>query len=217
MPASRSVAQRKEAAQRREPEETAQDAARDAEEQRLAFGARLRALRRSRSMTLAALSERSGLSIATLSKAERGLVALTYDRMALLANGLDVDMSELFSEGGARFAQDSLSLARKGDYTRYQTSNYVYEMLFTDLRHKAMTPMLGSLKAHDILEFDDFVRHEGEEFLMVLEGKVTVFLENRPPVTLLAGDSLYFDSAMGHLYASAGDQDARILVVCANP
>jgi uncharacterized membrane protein len=28
------------------------------------------------------------------------------------------------------------------------------------------------------------------------------------------GDSIYFDSSMGHLYASAGEKDARILVVC---
>ena len=49
---------------------------------------------------------------------------------------------------------------------------------------------------------------------MVMEGAVTVHVEGREPVTLQQGDSIYFDSALGHLYASDGDNDARILVVC---
>jgi hypothetical protein len=43
---------------------------------------------------------------------------------------------------------------------------------------------------------------------------VTVRLEDRPPVILETGESIYFDSRRGHLYASAGSEDARILVVC---
>ncbi len=47
-----------------------------------------------------------------------------------------------------------------------------------------------------------------------MKGRVSVFVEGRKPVHLHEGDSLYFDSAVGHLYASDGDHDARILVVC---
>mgnify|MGYP001986009399 CR=1 FL=1 len=54
----------------------------------------------------------------------------------------------------------------------------------------------------------------GQEFLTVLEGSITVFLEGRDAVHLEQGDSIYFDSSLGHLYASAGEEDARILVVC---
>ncbi|MDO9526694.1 MAG: cupin domain-containing protein, partial [Gemmobacter sp.] len=105
-------------------------------------------------------------------------------------------------------------VARAGVFHRQETRNYVYEMLFPEIRHKAMTPMMGTLKAHDVLDFEDFVRHPGQEFLLVLEGRVTVHLENSPPVILQTGDSIYFDSAKGHLYASDGERDARILVVC---
>lgn len=165
-------------------------------------------------MTLSDLSNASGLAISTISKAERGLMALTYDRMAALASGLGVDMAELFAPRGESFAPGSVAVARAGEHTRQETEHYVYNMMFPELRQKAMTPMFGTLKAHDVVAFDDFVRHEGEEFLTVLAGEVTVFIENRPPLRLNAGDSLYFDSALGHLYASAGAEDARILVVC---
>ncbi len=181
---------------------------------RLEFGRRLRQLRRDKGWTLAALSERSGLAISTLSKAERGIISLTYDRLMLLARGLEVDLAALFDESGQSFTPGSFAVARKGEFERQETVNYVYDMLFPDLWNKAMTPMMGSLKARQLVDFEEFVRHPGQEFLVVMKGRVSVFVEGREPVHLHEGDSLYFDSAVGHLYASDGDHDARILVVC---
>jgi transcriptional regulator with XRE-family HTH domain len=185
--------------------------------QRVEFGKRIRKLRREKGWTLAQVAERSGLAVSTISKAERGLIALTYDRLAQLANGLGADMAAFFDSKGSRFETGAFAVARKGEFSRQETSNYVYEMLFPELWQKAMTPMMGTLKAHDILDFEEFVRHPGQEFLVVLEGAVTVHLEGRDPVELRQGDSIYFDSARGHLYASSGENDARILVVCAGP
>lgn len=181
---------------------------------RLDFGRRVRQLRRDKGWTLAEVSDRSGLAISTISKAERGVIALTYDRLSQLARGLGVDMAAFFVADGHSFAPGGFAVARQGDFRRQETRNYVYDMLFPDLWNKAMSPMMGSLKARELVEFEDFVRHPGQEFLMVLTGRVTVFAEGRDPVVLDAGDSIYFDSAVGHLYASNGDEDARILVVC---
>ncbi|MGE4328180.1 MAG: helix-turn-helix domain-containing protein [Pseudodonghicola sp.] len=191
------------------------DTAKSAPNPRADFGRRLRQLRADRGWTLAEVADRSGLAISTISKAERGVISLTYDRLALLAKGLEIDLAAFFNADGQSFEPGSFAVARKGDFKRQETQNYVYEMLFPDMWNKAMTPMMGSLKAREFLDFEDFVRHPGQEFLVVLDGTVTVFVEGRPPVSLQAGDSIYFDSSMGHLYASAGDQDARILVVCA--
>lgn len=186
----------------------------DAPNPRADFGRHLRQLRQDRGWTLAEVSERSGLAISTISKAERGVISLTYDRLSQLARGLDVDLAALFHADGQSFEPGSFAVARKGEFKRQETQNYVYEMLFPDMWNKAMTPMMGSLKAREFVDFEDFVRHPGQEFLVVLEGAVTVFVEGRDPVHLKAGDSIYFDSAVGHLYASDGDNDARILVVC---
>lgn len=182
--------------------------------QRIEFGRRIRRLRCDQSWTLADLSARSGLAISTISKAERGIIALTYDRLSQLAKGLGVDMSAFFTDTGVGFEPGSFAVARKGEFERQETQNYVYDMLFTDLWHKSMRPMMGTLKARELHQFDEFVRHAGQEFLIVLEGEVTVHLDGRDAVKLSLGDSIYFDSAVGHLYASNGDEDARILVVC---
>lgn len=182
--------------------------------QRTEFGRRLRDLRAERGWTLSEVAEKSGLAISTISKVERGVMSLTYDRLALLASGLEVDMATFFSANGQNFEAGSFAVARKEDFQRQETKNYVYEMLFPEVWHKAMTPMMGTLKAHDVLDFDEFVSHPGQEFLIVLEGEITVNLAGKDPVLLGQGESIYFDSTRGHLYASAGDKDARILVVC---
>jgi len=179
------------------------------------FGLRLRKLRVDKGWTLAELAERSGLVISTISKAERGIIALTYDRLAMLAQALEVDLAAFFNAEGETFAPGSFTVARKGEFKMQETKNYVYEMLFPDVWHKAMSPMMGSLKARELVDFEEFVRHPGQEFLIVMDGQVTVFVEDRDPVVLNQGDCIYFDSAVGHLYASGGEKDARILVVCA--
>jgi len=178
------------------------------------MGERLRQIRHGLGLTLAEVAERSGLAVSTVSKVERGLMAPTYDRFSQLADGLGVDIAELFSAEGARFRHGEVAVARRGEYRLHETENYVYEMLFPQLWNKAMTPMMGTLRPMETMRFDRFVSHAGEEFLLVLEGRVTVRLESMEPVALEEGESIYFDSRRGHLYASAGPDSARILVVC---
>ena len=186
----------------------------DAESSRTGMGRRVKALREARGMTLQVLASRSGLAISTISKIERGLMAPTYDRFSSLAAGLGVDVSELFSARGDAFEMGAVDVARAGEFGYLETENYTYEMLFPDVRSKAMVPILGTLKPLEKMHFDRMVTHPGEEFLMVLEGRVIVQLDGREDVVLETGDSIYFDSGRGHLYAAAGQEEARILVVC---
>ena len=184
-------------------------------DRRVRMGERLRRIRRDRNLTLADVAARAGLAISTVSKVERGLMALTYDRFSQLAEGLGVDIAELFSERGEPFGPGQVAVARVGEFRLHETQNYVYEMLFPELWRKAMTPMMGTLRPYETMHFDRFVSHPGEEFLLVLDGSVTVRFEDMEPVVLATGESIYFDSRRGHLYASAKDEPARILVVCA--
>jgi transcriptional regulator with XRE-family HTH domain len=185
------------------------------QDRRIRMGERLRQIRNELGLTLAEVADRSGLAVSTVSKVERGKMALTYDRFNQLADGLGVDVAALFTEHGERFKSGEVAVARKGSYLLHETENYTYEMLFPELWNKAMTPMFGTLRPYETMHFDRFVQHAGEEFLIVLEGSVMVYLADMAPVALETGESIYFDSRRGHLYASAGAKDARILVVCA--
>lgn len=144
--------------------------AQPASDRRARLGERLRALRRARGLTLQDVASRAGLAVSTVSKVERGLMAPTYDRFSQLADGLGVDIAELFSERGERFRPGEFAVARRGEYRRHETENYVYEMLFPEVWGKTMTPMMGDLRAFETMRFDRFVSHPGEEFLLVLKG-----------------------------------------------
>jgi transcriptional regulator with XRE-family HTH domain len=181
---------------------------------RVSLGERLREIRKTEGWTLAEVAEKSGLATSTVSKVERGLMSLSYDRFMQLADGLGIDISELFSPRGESFASNSFAVTRTGDGGHHETDLYVYDMLGAELLNKQMVPMMGLIRAHDVQDFSEYVKHDGEEFLMVLEGELEVHIEGRDPVLLGVHDSIYFDSGMGHLYVSAGKQDAQIVVVC---
>ncbi len=181
---------------------------------RKAFAERAREIRKSKGLTIQVVAERAGLAVSTISKIERNLMAPTYDRFSQLARGLEVDLSELFADGGSAFRQGEFAVCRRGDEGYLETENYTYEMLFPKVRGRTMTPMLGTLKPLEKMRFDRMVSHPGEEFLFVIEGRVIIQSEGQEPVILAAGESLYFDSGRGHIYASAGDSPARILCVC---
>ena len=51
----------------------------------------------------------------------------------------------------------------------------------------------------------------GEEFTYVIEGVVEFHTELYAPLTLQAGDSIYFDSEMGHAYLKASHAPCRTI------
>jgi quercetin dioxygenase-like cupin family protein len=59
------------------------------------------------------------------------------------------------------------------------------------------------------------VSHPGEEYAFVIEGEVDLHTSLYTAVRLKAGDSIYFDSGMGHAYLAAGP--CRVLSICSGP
>ena len=185
--------------------------------ERRSFGERIKTLRKSREWTLARLGERSGLSLSTISKAERGVISLTYDNILKLAYGFDIEMSELLSDTENVGISQVVTVERKNKAQRIENDYYVMNMLCSARTKKRMMPVFATIKAHSVQEFARFIKHPGEEFVYVLEGQLTFQIDGQPPRVLEPGDSIYFDSALGHAYVSSGDVDARLIVVCWHP
>ena len=96
----------------------------------------------------------------------------------------------------------------------HQTDQYDYEMLCTDLANKQFVPLKARVKANTIARFSDMLSHPGEEFVYVLSGEVELHTQFYAPTRLVAGDSAYFDSTMGHALLKASDEDAEVLWIC---
>jgi transcriptional regulator with XRE-family HTH domain len=179
------------------------------------FGRRLRAARKKFGWTLAEVAERSGVSLPTISRAERGQLALSYEKFSALAHALKLDIGTLFSEAGRPGAQAwGPVVTRAGHGVAYRGLAFTYEFLATGAAGKRMSPILGTVHARRIEGPEDFSRHEGEEWVYVLAGVLEVHFETGDVVRLARGDSLYFDSRIAHAYISTSRQLARIAGAC---
>lgn len=181
-------------------------------------GAILKQLRSERGWTLAVVSDRTGFPISTLSKIEKGHVSLSYDKLARISKGLDVDIGIFFAPDGVGTPTKSpsgrRSIVRKGDGRSIETRSYLNQFLATDLLNKRFVPILGEGFVTSIDDFGEMIRHQGEEFCYVLEGVLEFHSELYAPVVLEVGDAIYFDSGMGHAYISVGKDPLKVLCIC---
>lgn len=179
----------------------------------------LKVQRKKKGWSLRELSRRSGISVSALSKVERGELSLTYDKLQQLADGLGIEVAALFSKAGGNGplqpnTRRSYSPADSGE--TIATANYLHRYTHTDLSRKAFTPIHAEVNARTLTEFGDLVKHQGEEYCYVLEGEVTLHTEHYAPLIVKAGESVYFDSTMGHAYINSGDGTARILCIASD-
>jgi transcriptional regulator with XRE-family HTH domain/quercetin dioxygenase-like cupin family protein len=181
------------------------------------LGVLLRGLRHREGWTLKEMSAKSGIPFSTLSKIEHDRLTLSYDKLQQLSQRLGMRMSELFAE---ETGDQSLAVTARrslGDIdksVRVKTPNYDYYYLCTELRRKRMVPVITKIRASSREEFGELVRHDGEEFIYVLKGRIVVHTQFYDPVTLEEGQAIYIDSGMGHAYVAAhGCHEAEVLGV----
>ena len=98
-----------------------------------------------------------------------------------MADGLKVDVAELFSPKPNRMMLGRRSVTRAGQGAKLKSSQYDYEMLCADLSSKQFIPLLATLSAHSIQEFPHYISHEGEEFIYVLSGTVDLHTDIYEP------------------------------------
>jgi transcriptional regulator with XRE-family HTH domain len=182
---------------------------------RTRLGAALKALRLRKGWTLAEVSRRTGFSIPTLSKVENDKLSLSYDKLIRVSEGMEVDISELFTPVQTPASiTGRRSINKQGDGDLVATRNYDYLYLSGDVTRKKFIPMVTEIRTHSIEEFGELIRHGGEEFIYVLEGKLEVHTELYATIVLNAGESAYIDSTMGHAYVAHGKGRCRVLGIC---
>lgn len=182
-----------------------------------ALGLRLRTIRKNKGFTLKALSTQSGVALSTLSKAELGQTSLSYEKFVAISWALGVDMSELFDANGPHEeTHDAILTSTSATPKTYSTDNYEIKFLFGDAPHPIMIPMQARILSRSLDDFDDYIRHPGQEFVMVLSGSIQLHFENGTVIALNPSESAYFSSTLGHKYLSTSPEPAVILTICTN-
>ncbi|MEU8712570.1 XRE family transcriptional regulator [Streptomyces sp. NPDC048663] len=161
-------------------------------------GPRLRGLRKEREVTLAALSETTGISVSTLSRLEAGLRKPSLELLLPIAQAHQVPLDELV---GAPPVGDPRVRAKPME--RYGRTFW------------PLTRQPGGLQAFKVVEprrkLDPEPRtHEGYEWLYVLSGRLRLVLGDHD-VVLAAGEAAEFDTRVPHWFGSTGEGPVEFL------
>ncbi|NRA84590.1 MAG: helix-turn-helix transcriptional regulator [Gammaproteobacteria bacterium] len=182
----------------------------------ITIGRQLKAIRTANKLTLEEASKRTGLARSTLSKIENEQISPTFTVMQKLAHGLNIELPQLFTKPNNIRATGRRDITKIAQGRTHLTSTYEHELLATELSNKKMMPYKSRVHARSFDDFGEWVRHQGEEFMLVLEGEIQLLTEFYEPASLKTGDSVYYDATMGHLVVSTSETDALILWVTAD-
>jgi len=166
-----------------------------------AVGPRLRALRLERSITLAALSETTGISVSTLSRLESGGRRATLELLLPLARAYQVQLDDLvgapptgdprvYARPIKRFGQTILPLSRQAGGLQ------------------AFKHVIPAGKRQD----PEPKTHEGYEWVYVISGQLRLILGEHDLV-LPSGEAAEFDTRVPHWFGSATGEAVEFLTI----
>jgi transcriptional regulator with XRE-family HTH domain len=176
----------------------------------LSIGVNIRRYRAAEGLTLKQLSERSGVSIATISKIENGRISGGFETIYKIARGLGVLVTEIIIDDTN--GEECLVVHRRDKRDVHPTELYdYYPQAFR--RAGALNPYVMVIHTRQPPDIHDWSIHDGEEIVLVLSGRIDLYQKNAEPVRLGPGDSACFESGRRHCFVCVSERPARILSV----
>jgi transcriptional regulator with XRE-family HTH domain len=175
-------------------------------------GARIRALRKERGISLEDLSSLTGFEVNLLEDIENGRQKPQLGTVMKLSKALDSAVGRLVSGMGTKLysitrKNDRKQVARSASKTN-KKNVYSYMSLAPEVQGRHMEALIVQLEKNEEKEISV---HNGEEFIFVLEGVANLTIANKT-YDLEPGDSAYYLSTTSH-YITAKTERATILAV----
>jgi transcriptional regulator with XRE-family HTH domain len=171
-----------------------------------AIGSRLRALRQKHEMTLQQLADITDLSPSMLSLVERGLAAPSIQSLIVIANALNVTMSDLIV---TEAPDEERIVIRASDQPFVKTAQNVIRRVLREDRSRGISMAINEYEPKTGSSLKRGA-HSGFEYGFVLEGALTIELEN-VTYQLKAGDLIAFESKRPHRFWNNGSKRVRTL------
>jgi transcriptional regulator with XRE-family HTH domain len=175
--------------------------------QMASFGARLRELRLGRGWTLEDLAQQSGLSKPFLSRLESGDRQASISAVLTLSQIFGVSLASMFETAPAL---EPCLLVRGAEVPAQESHGLTYWPLSSATHLFTLRPMRLTISTRR--NGSQHYQHDGEEWIYVLSGKVTLSLDGKS-YNLDEGDAIHFDSRLPHRLSARGRSDAEILLV----
>lgn len=176
-------------------------------EQLISFGANLRQLRQRKNWTLDDLAERSRLSKPFLSRLESGSRQASISAVLTLAQVFGVSIASMFE---TQVALDPCLIVRKAEEAPREAYGLTFVPLSKAGRDFNLRPIQVTVSPDR--KGDQHYSHDGEEWIYVLSGKITLSLAGEK-YDLDAGDAIHFDSRLPHRVLARGKTPPEILLV----
>jgi len=179
------------------------------DEQLKQIGERLRGLRDVLDIPVSEMAETIGISAEKYEQIERGEADITISNLMKIARKYGISTEELI------FAETphmkSYFVVRNGQGVSIErTKAYKYQSLVSGfVGHKAdvfIVTVEPKPEAHVVYKNT----HSGQEFNMVLEGKMELYIGGKT-IVLEEGDSIYFDSTKPHGMLAVGNKAVKFL------
>jgi len=183
----------------------------------LGLGKKIRQLRLDRGLTIQEVSEKTGLSKGLISQIENEQVSPPISTLMKIANALKVELAYFFMKEDEDpkitvvRKDERITSGRRGVKGNINVG-YTYELLAHKKRHKHMEPFVVTFEPRERDEVIMF-SHKGEEFHLVLEGRIEMITDITDPIILEKGDALYFDSTVSHGFRALDGKPAKTMAV----
>ena len=178
------------------------------EEQTPDVGARLRALRERRGLSMRALAERCELSPNTISLIERGATSPSVATLHHLASALRVPITAFFQEPSEKV---QVIRSRPGERRVLAGSTGArMESLGAGLERQTLEPFLVTLQPG--AESGACVVHAGHELVFCLQGEVEYTIEGQI-YRLAAAESFLFEANLSHCWRNPSQTDPSLFLL----
>ncbi|WP_215224079.1 helix-turn-helix domain-containing protein [Echinicola shivajiensis] len=178
------------------------------------IGSKIKEIRKSQNLKLGELADKTGISIAMLSKIENGRVFPTLPSLIQVLNTLNVDLNEFFADLKGDKEFPGYIIKKRTDYQSIkkeeESIGFDYQLILNHkIERSSMEISLLTIKPD---AKRSHVSTEGFEYLYVIKGNLIYELGDKH-FNLEEGDSLFFNGNIPHVPVNKTNTEAIILVI----
>ncbi len=178
-----------------------------------AIGERVKRLREEKGLTLDELSNLTGFEVEFLKRIENNEVKPQLGTIMRLSKALDSAFGRLVSGVGNKLysitRKDEQKIISRSTSKKGQQKAYTYKSLAPEVQGRHMEALIVQLET---LSEPEPSFHDGEEFIYVLDGTVSLRI-GEDAFDLEAGDSAYYLSTTPHIIMAKEDRATIIAVL----
>ncbi|MEU6715373.1 cupin domain-containing protein [Nonomuraea sp. NPDC046802] len=180
------------------------------------LGARIRAYRNMRHMTVRALATQAGASASFISQLERGQTSSSVGMLRRIASALGLTIADLFSE------EDDVGhrVVRRAQRPELPTGPGARKFLISQRPLQNVEMYAGEFEPGSSTGDEPYTHGDAQEIFLVLRGRITLWLGpagSAAAHVLEPGDSVEYRTSVPHRVVNENDETAEVLWVVSPP